>query len=89
MRFTRTRKPKPLTNLQMYSESFKETKTSFLREIDDSRYSLYALEISPNEFVWESNFCGIWIATHADIYVVMQKISQHYRALCQNPQSAM
>lgn len=88
MRLIRGRRPKPLTDLQAYAESFKESKVAFLKEIDDSRYSLFALEISPNEFVWESNFCGGWIATHPDINIVISKIREHHFMLNREMQAA-
>lgn len=78
MRLIRGRRVKPLTDLQIYAEQFKEQKNAFLKKIDDSRYSLFAIEVNPKEYVWEANFCGSWIATHKDIGVVINKMRQHY-----------
>lgn len=78
MRLIRGRREKPKTDVQIFAEKFKDIKDNFLRQIDDSRYSLFALKADDGTFMWECNFCGVWIASHPDIHVVINEITQHH-----------
>lgn len=83
MRLIRRKKEKTKSDLQVFSEQFKQKKDDFLRSLDDSRYSLYVIKTETGHLLWESNFCGVWVGTSPDIDEVIQYIKNHYEHLHQ------
>lgn len=78
MKLIRGRRQKPKSDVQVFADTHKERKDEFLHQLNDSRYSLFALKTENGLFLWESNFCGVWIATHPNIEVVIAAIQEHY-----------
>jgi hypothetical protein len=76
MKLVRGRRIKPKTETELYADTHKKRKDEFLKSLNDSRYSLYVIKVQ-GIYLWESNFCGIWIATNPDLEKVLSEMLKH------------
>lgn len=82
MRLLRGRKEKPKTDVQEFSDQYKDKVKEFHKRLNDSRYSIYAIRDSSNgQFIWEANFCSEWLIAHPNLDMVLSKVANHSQSI--------